>query len=144
MEKYKKTYQLLLGLVILLGLGLLIGCPVDDDSVSVSERISRFESAINAGGANAGNHIHPAAPGADQADTAAYWQSYFPTDRGEVYSIGSPSSLGSDVYETTINGGTFVSNDRLRFTMREDGSDNWKINRIEQTGSISRVIFPES
>jgi hypothetical protein len=112
---------------------VLAGCPLEEEAkVSVAQRIDQFETDINNGGAAAGQNFHPTTAGRASAQTADFWQAYFPTDDGTTYTIGSPTGGTDNVYTTSISGGLYGGSDTLTFEMLEDGEDVWMILSLER------------
>ena len=129
-----KTRKLVIIAVAALAVLLFTGCPVEDETTSISERIGQFMGDVNSD--NYGNlwtHFHPASATYTAGRDANTWTPGT-FSSGTDYTLGTLNISGSTV-TTTISGGTFSSG-ALTFTMLEDGSDNWKIQSM--SGVITR------
>lgn len=102
-------------------------CDLFGDKVSISDRISRFQSDINNNLAGVHNNIHPAVAGYDQMRTADYWDDFFPPAQRQF--TVSVSGSGNPRSGTIVTSGALGTRS-VEFRFREDGKDNWKIDRI--------------
>ena len=121
-RKYIKWMPIAIAIVV-----LIASCDLFGDKVSISDRVSRFESDINNNLAGVHNHIYPGVTGYDQMRTADYWDVSFPPD-DRPFTV-SVSGSGNTRSGSIIPTGT-VGTRTVDFRFREDGKDNWKIDRI--------------
>ncbi|MDR1625987.1 MAG: hypothetical protein LBT33_05545 [Spirochaetia bacterium] len=102
-------------------------CSQDDDgdeSMSISDRITRFVSDLNDNPTRVYRNCHPDASLYNQAKAAVYWTNNF----------NPPIGLNSLSYSNTtvtavVSGGNYATQ-TITFAMQEDGSNNWKIRTI--------------
>lgn len=132
--KKRNAFQILayIGITVAV-IGLMTGCPQpeEDDSVSIDERINAFISAANAGSYDAMyTHMHPDAAQYNQAKTADYWSDTF---QDADHTLSSRTTSGA-VVTAEISSNVTFTNSPIRFTMLEDGSDVWKIKKLEIDG----------
>ncbi len=128
--KRKDTFRWLLLAAIIAAIVLLfVGCPLDeDDSVSISSRISMFMNDINGG--NYGNlwrHMHPDSNAYETDRQAGVWEDRFPPEDRPI-TLGTLNISGSTATATiTDANNNLYSGQDVIFTMKEDGKDVWKI-----------------
>lgn len=117
-----------LGLLVLIA---TIGCDLSGgDSVSRSERIKQFESDINNNLSNVYKNIHPGVNNYGGIRTSVYWEVVFPPeDRSFTVSVTISGNTATGMINAKVGSG--VGNRTVSFRFKEDGSDVWKIDRIE-------------
>lgn len=120
----KKT-RYIAGAVILLALVCVLGgCKMNNDTVSVEERVEMFISDANAksyGSLKA--HTHPDASKYSQANSA-FWE----TRLEEFLNLSYGTSSGNTVQ---VNG----KSTSFTFYLKEDDPENYKIYKITQQGA---------
>jgi hypothetical protein len=130
-------FRALAVLAVLAVVLVLAGCPTDEKTtVTVAQRIDQFENDINNGGAAAGQNFHSTTEGRAGAQTASFWQAYFPTDNSQSYTIGAPVGGTNNVFTASLSGGDLYSGtDTLTFEMLQEGENVWMILSLQLNGN---------
>ena len=128
-------------LVLLCGFGFLfMSCEEEIEEVTIPERISELETDLNNGDyGSVYLNFHPDMEAYSQSKSEDYinkgvWdEAYYPFDFGTP--IGSGSSISGTFSNKGFTNGTYTA------TMKEDGSDNWKILAITITAGTNDTTF---
>mgnify|MGYP006290999607 FL=1 len=133
------TIRVVIIFVAIIAAFVLVGCEEELTTTSRTERVQQFESDLNNDRSNAYTNIHPDATSRDLFRNPAQWDTAG-FDAGP-YSFNIGGQSGNDV-TGTIDAPNDVGFDTatFRFTMKEDGEDNWKILRLEIPDGGSLVI----
>lgn len=121
----------------------LLGCEDDIVKTSKTERVQQFASDLNNDRSSAYQNIHPDAASRDLYKDPDEWDAAG-FDEGP-YSFPISTQDGND-----LTGNVDAPNDvgfdgePFRFTMKEDGEDNWKILRLEIPDGGSVFIQQQS
>lgn len=111
----------------------LASCDLFGDRVSISDRISRFESDLNNNQSAVFDNLHPSVQQYEASKFPAFWESRFPVaDR--TYSI---SVTGGNTRSGVVTGraGSPNASRTITLSFREDGRNNWKIDQITLEGA---------
>ncbi len=129
MKKRITVHVLLYIAIVVFGSSLFFACPMPEvESVSISERIDMFISDANNGNySNMYKHIHPDAAKYDQGKTANFWSSDFQDSNHSLSTL----NISGEIVTSTISSTTYGTDTDIRFTMKEDGKDIWKILKLE-------------
>ena len=115
-------------LLVLLALLVVIGCDLNGDTVSIRDRISRFESDLNNNRSRAYRHLHSDTTDKPALRAGEGWDDYgFET--GASHSIVI-SNVDGKMATGTVTGGDYVVAEDIQFEMKEEESDNWYIRKI--------------
>ena len=104
---------------------MVYSCSTDDETMSKSERLQAFFNDLNAGKTSKlYEHCHPSADMYAASRAPTVWNTIFPSNQ-TPYSLDSYSGGSTVLHSSSTLDGLSIS-----FTMKEDGSDNWKISEI--------------
>ena len=108
----------------------LVGCEDDLIKTSKTERVQQFASDLNNDRSSAYQNIHPDASSRDLYKNPSQWDNAG-FDAGP-YSFPISTQSGNDLTGTVDAPNDLgFDGESFRFTMKEDGEDNWKILRLE-------------
>ncbi|MFP4152466.1 MAG: hypothetical protein ACLFSV_06440 [Alkalispirochaeta sp.] len=142
MKTKSRNSIIVIGAILTIAAFLFTGCPQpeDDDSVSIPERINAFIADANAGNySSMYTHTHPTADKYNASKDGNFWSDDF--DDSD-HQLGTLNISGTVVTASITSSVTYSSDDSIRFTMLEDGSDVWMIDKLEiDTGSGYDTIF---
>lgn len=128
----KHTWFRLIAFAVLFVLALA-SCDLFGDRVSISDRISRFESDLNNNPSGVFNNLHPSVQQYEASRDPAFWTARFPAgDRSFSISVA-----GGNTRTGVVNSrpGGVTGSREITLSFREDGRNNWKIDRIELEGA---------
>lgn len=116
----------------------IAACDLFGDKVSISERISRFESDINNNLSAVYQNLHPSVQQYNASKISTFWNTYFPSGDGP-YAVSVTGGNTRTGLVTGRSGSAFESRS-LTLSFREDGRNNWKIDGmvIQGTTVINR------
>jgi hypothetical protein len=130
----------ILALCLLAGILIVAVVSCDLLAMTISGRISAFETSLNASSRNLIQHFHPNMSGralwaVDSAfNTTELAASYAPFS---IYAIGSETDIGGGyraVNAMISNSGGGAGAQTIYFEFLEDGVDNWKISYMDIAG----------
>ncbi len=136
-----KKINIIVLLVLLCGfMFVFTSCEEEIDEVTIPERISELETDLNNGDyGSVYLNFHPDMPSYDSYKSESVINVGFLSDVYAPFNFGTPTVLGSSASGTfshSLGGtGTYTA------TMKEDGSDNWKILSLSITIGTSTSTY---
>lgn len=113
--------------VMVLGLA---GCPLMEESISITARIDQLESDLNNDWNNVYTNWHPDSTTRQAAANSSALSTAFPESESGSYSFSNVSEGSSSATATLTSSTTYAGGRDVSFTMQQDG-DDWFISSMD-------------